>query len=88
MILFSSSRASVARHLLIHLCTKMEMKVRVGVRATESGDKEGGRNRRRIEGRKDFKKHTSSKSEISHCFFTASSRNSCVRTQGQILWMF
>lgn len=47
MILFSSSRASVARQLLIHSCTKLQMKARVGVRATESGDKEGGRERRK-----------------------------------------
>lgn len=41
MILFSSSRASVAKHL-IHLCTKLQMKARVGVRANESGEKEEG----------------------------------------------
>lgn len=61
MILFSSSRASIARHLLIHFCTKLQMKARVGVRANESGDKEEGgkegRNGRRREGRKHLKEH-------------------------------
>lgn len=41
MMLFSSSRASVARHLLIPLCPKLQVKATGGVRANEIRDKEG-----------------------------------------------